>query len=87
MRDWYETEVFRGHVREPDVSDLKYVAYDMGLIDVRIIGRNWLGYFSKNMAIRIATKLMDYPLRMNPSYCSDLYMVGKKPNTLLHSCE
>jgi len=85
MQEWYETEMFRGHVREPDVSDLKYVACDMGLVDVRIVGRNWLGYFSKNRAIRIATKLMDYPLRINPSYCSDLYMVGKKPITLLHS--
>jgi len=85
MQDWYESEVFRGHVREPDVSDLKYIARDMGLVDVRIFGRNWLGYFSKNRAIRIATRLMDYPLRLNPSCCSDLYMTGKKPEALMHS--
>lgn len=80
IQDWYEPEVFRGHVREPDVSDLKYIARDMGLVDVRIIGRNWLGYYSENVVIRIATKLMDYPLRLNPSFCSDLYMIGKKPD-------
>lgn len=82
MQDWYEPEVFRGHVREPDVCDLKYIARDMGLVDVRIIGRNWLGYYSERAAIRIATKLMDYPLRLKPSLCSDLYMTGKKPYTM-----
>jgi 2-polyprenyl-3-methyl-5-hydroxy-6-metoxy-1,4-benzoquinol methylase len=85
MQDWYEPEVFRGHVREPDVCDLKYIARDMGLVDVRIIGRNWLGYNSSNKAIRIATKLMDNLLRLKPSLCSDLYMVGKKPNSVPHT--
>jgi 2-polyprenyl-3-methyl-5-hydroxy-6-metoxy-1,4-benzoquinol methylase len=84
MQDWYEPEVFRGHVREPDVSDLKYIARDMGLVDVRISGRNWLGYNSSSAAIRIATKLMDYPLRLKPSLCSDLYMTGKKPISVPH---
>ncbi len=79
MQDWYEREEFRGHVREPDVSDLWYIARDMGLCDVRILGRNWLGYYSANPFIRTATRLVDYPLRLRPSLCSDLYMVGKKP--------
>lgn len=79
MQEWYDTEVFRGHVREPDVDDLKYIARDMNLVDVRILGRNWLGYSSDVNAIRIATPLMDHLLRLNPSFCSDLYLVGKKP--------
>jgi SAM-dependent methyltransferase len=29
MADWYEREVFRGHVREADVSDLLYIARDI----------------------------------------------------------
>lgn len=78
MQEWYETAVFRGHVREPDVSDLRYIASDMRLVDVRIYGRNWLGYCSTKPAIRFAAKIMDYPLRLNPSLCSDIYMVGQK---------
>ena len=78
MHDWYETEVFRGHVREADVSDLLYIAKDMRLAEVRIVGRNWLGYFSNNAGIRIAARLFDYPLRLRPQLCSDIYMLGKK---------
>ena len=78
MQDWYEADKFRGHVREPDVSDLIYIARDMGLIDIKIYGRNWLGYYSANPAIRFATKIMDYPLRLRPSLCSDIYLVGRK---------
>jgi 2-polyprenyl-3-methyl-5-hydroxy-6-metoxy-1,4-benzoquinol methylase len=78
MRDWYEADRFRGHVREPDVSDLIYIARDMGLVDVKIHGRNWLGCYSANPAIRLATKIMDYPLRLKPSLCSDICLVARK---------
>lgn len=77
MAHWYETEVFRGHVREPDVGDLKYIARDMGLCEICIVGRNWLGYYSSNAAIRLATRVFDLPLRLVPSLCSDIYLVGK----------
>jgi 2-polyprenyl-3-methyl-5-hydroxy-6-metoxy-1,4-benzoquinol methylase len=81
MQDWYNANVFRGHVREPDVDDLKYIARDMGLCRVRILGRNWLGYCSRSIVIRIATSIFDHPLRLFPSLCSDLYMVGEKPKS------
>lgn len=78
MRDWYESEVFRGHVREPDVDDLRYIARDLNLADVKIYGRNWMGYSSGNPLIRLATKIIDYPLRIKPSLCSDIYLKGVK---------
>jgi len=78
MQDWYEADKFRGHVREPDVSDLRYIARDMGLVDIKIYGRNWLGYYSASQLIRSATKIIDYPLRLKPSLCSDIYMIGRK---------
>jgi SAM-dependent methyltransferase len=78
MQEWYEADRFRGHVREPDIGDLKYIARDMGLRDVRLFGRNWLGYYSARRAIRLATKVMDYPLRLRPSLCSDIYLIGRK---------
>jgi SAM-dependent methyltransferase len=76
MSDWYEQEIFRGHVREPDVDDLRYIARDMGLKNVLIVGRNWLGYASDRKVIRMCTRLIDGPLRALPSMCSDLYLIG-----------
>jgi SAM-dependent methyltransferase len=82
MADWYEEEVFRGHVREPDVDDLRYIAQDMGLEAVRIEGRNWLGYMSRNSLIKRVTPIVDPLLRLRPSLCSDIYLVGRKPTGL-----
>ena len=80
IEHWYEPPRFRGHVREPVVEDLIYISNDMKLRDVKIHGRNWLGYDSRNPAVRTLTALMDYPMRLRPSLCSDIYMVGRKPN-------
>ncbi len=77
MDAWYEQEVFRGHVREPDIDDLLYIARDMKLRDVRISGRNWLGYRSRFKPVRVVTPLADHVLRAFPSLCSDLYLTGK----------
>ena len=79
MVDWYEEPIFRGHVREPDVDDLLYIARDMGLVDVRIKGRNWIGISSPRLPIRVATRLIDYPLRLMPTFCANLYLIGHKP--------
>ena len=79
MEDWYEQDRFRAHVREPDVGDLRYIARDMGLRNVRILGRNWLGHQSAKAMIRTATKLLDHPLRLAPTLCADIYMVGERP--------
>lgn len=78
MEEWYEQDRFRGHVREPDVDDLKYIAQDMQLQDCTIYGRNWLGYYSQKPIIRFLTMLMDYPLRLRPQLCSDIYLVARK---------
>jgi 2-polyprenyl-3-methyl-5-hydroxy-6-metoxy-1,4-benzoquinol methylase len=78
IRDWYEPEVFRGHVREPSISDMRYIARDLALRDVCIYGRNWAGYASPSRARRLITPLVDRPLRLRPSLCSTLYLVGSK---------
>jgi SAM-dependent methyltransferase len=79
MEDWYQEPEFRGHVREPDIADLRYIARDMGLKDVQILGRNWLGYDSRFRFVRLGTWIADRPLRMFPSLCADLYMTGHSP--------
>ena len=38
-----------------------------------------LGYYFASQAVRIATKFIDYPLRLKPSLCSDIYIIGRKP--------
>ena len=78
MNDWYESEIFRGHVREPDVDDLKYIGKDLGLTDIKIHGANWLGYYSRFKFARIGTNILDHPLRLFPTLCSDIYMTGIK---------
>jgi len=78
MEEWYESEVFRGHVREPDVDDLLYIARDMKLVDVQVYGRNWMGYISRFNLVRALTPFLDRLLRLRPTLCSDIYVVGTK---------
>jgi SAM-dependent methyltransferase len=79
FEDWYAPDVFRCHVREPDVDDLRRIAADLKLERVRILGRNWLGHGSSSRMARMATRIIDHPLRLRPSLCSDIYLVGHKP--------
>jgi len=79
MEEWYEADTFRGHVREPDVQDLRYIADDLNLEDPRVYGRNWMGHRSSNRAVQIATQLVDWALRYRPSLCSNIYLSGRCP--------
>ena len=79
MADWYDRPVFRGHVREPIVGDLLYIARDMGLVDVTIMGRNWLAYQARNPKVRRAAPYVDRILQRRPTLCSDIYLLGRKP--------
>jgi 2-polyprenyl-3-methyl-5-hydroxy-6-metoxy-1,4-benzoquinol methylase len=79
LAEWYDHELFRGHVREPDVDDLRFIAGDIGLRDWTIVGRNWNGYYSASRMIRAVTPFVDHFLRLRPSLCSDLYLVGNAP--------
>lgn len=78
MDDWYESPVFRGHVREPDVDDLRYIARDLDLVDVRIFGRNWLGHGLRRHFAHTFVLCIDWFLQAVPGMCSDIYLLGKK---------
>jgi SAM-dependent methyltransferase len=78
FEDWYDPPVFTGHVREPTVSDLGRIARDVGLASWQIVGRNWLGFRRRRLGQAIAT-VVDRPLRLRPSLCSTLYLVGDFP--------
>jgi SAM-dependent methyltransferase len=79
LEDWYEQPLFRGHVREPELRDLQYIGKDLGLTDIKLYGRNWLGRGSRRAVVRLGTRLIDPVLKMSPSLCSNLYLVGRKP--------
>ncbi len=78
MNDWYETLIFRGHVREPDVGDLGYIAKDMGLNDYKVDGKNWIGYRANSKLIRSIIPYTDKLLQLKPSLCSDIYLIARK---------
>jgi 2-polyprenyl-3-methyl-5-hydroxy-6-metoxy-1,4-benzoquinol methylase len=74
--EWYESDMFRAHVREPNVSDLRYICRDLELRIVEIDGRNWLGLESKSAWKRLAAAALDRALRLKPSLCSNLYCIA-----------
>jgi SAM-dependent methyltransferase len=78
IEDWYERPVMRAHVREPLARDLRYIARDLGLDDVRVFGRNFLGRNSNVPWRRSVTRAIDRLLQARPTLCSDLYMIGRK---------
>lgn len=78
LDEWYRSERFRGHVREPDVRDLRAIAADLNLRHWRVLGRNWQGYKSGSALVRALTRVADLPLRAFPSLCADLYLVGQR---------
>jgi len=80
MGDWYEPETFRGHVREPNVADLLYMGRDIGLESMEILGRNFAGLASTQpWWVRAVTPLADRVLKVRPSLCSNIYLLGRKP--------
>ena len=76
--EWYEQAVFRGHMREPDVRDMRRIGHDLGLANIKVFGRNWQGRMSSSGLVRAMTAIFDAPLRLRAGWCSDLYLVGKK---------
>jgi hypothetical protein len=79
MEEWYDSGKFRGHVREPDVDDLRYIAKSLGLHNVKIIGMNWLGYESQFPLVRLLVPFADRLLQLRPSLCANIYLLGTKP--------
>ncbi len=79
MGDWYDVDVFRGHVREPRLADLRYIADDLGLVDVEYSGRNWNMLAHPRPAVRAVGRGLDPLLRLRPSLCSSIYVLGRTP--------
>ena len=86
LRDWYEVgdPVYRGHVREPVIRDLQQLMVWNGFEVAGTYGRNFIGRKSKVLAFLPAGLLAavaagsDRLLRLFPSLCSDIHVVGRK---------
>jgi SAM-dependent methyltransferase len=78
FEEWYMQPVFRGHVREPNVAELRRIAADLGLAHSRVIGRNWQGLLSTRRVVRALARVADGPLRLCPALCADIYLLGRK---------
>lgn len=87
LQEWYEEgdPVFRGHVREPVIRDLHEILKRNGLEVVGTYGRNFIGRQSQALAflppaiISSVAAGSDRFLRLFPSLCSDIHVIGRKP--------
>lgn len=78
MDEWYLHERFIGHIREPIIADLKFIARDLDLDVLNIAGRNWLGLNKLGTRAASLARGFDRALRLFPSLCSDIYVLAQK---------
>jgi hypothetical protein len=60
------------------VADLHAIGDRLGLAEVRVFGRNWLGLTNSRGVVRAVARGADHALRLRPSLCSDIYLTGCK---------
>lgn len=83
---WYHDgdPVFRGHVREPIVADLKQIMRWNDIEPLRVHGRNFLGRYSKSLGflpprlLESSVNLASHVLQWFPTLCSDIHVIGRK---------
>lgn len=84
LDEWYEEEMFRGHVREPSIADLQTLLRWNEFRVVSTQGRNFIGQSSMALSflpsglVSLIAKVSDRVLRWVPSLCSDIHVVGQK---------
>jgi SAM-dependent methyltransferase len=89
LEEWYweGDPEFRGHVREPTLSELCTLLHWNGFAVIEAVGRNFLATESMEIArlgilarraYRRVLPLVDRILRFWPTLCSDLHVVGRK---------
>jgi SAM-dependent methyltransferase len=84
LDEWYQHEVFRGHVREPSIADLHKLYQWNGFEVLATYGRNFIGEDSVALsflplpAVRLLARTGNKVLQAVPSFCSDIHVVGIK---------
>ena len=77
MEEWYEASEFRGHVREPLIADLHYIASDLGLRDYRIVGRTFI--WRESGFAKLAMEAVAHLIQLRPSLNSELFLIARTP--------
>jgi SAM-dependent methyltransferase len=86
LKAWYEEgdPIYRGHVREPIISDLHQMMEWNQIKVMGTYGRNFIGRKSKALAslpgplVNAVAVASENLLRFFPSLCSDIHVVGQK---------
>ena len=81
--DWFNRSdiVFRGHVREPNISDLFAIGKQLRCV-TRVYGKNFIGLYHPSRLVRGVTRIIDGFISPFPSICSDLYAVFRPESTV-----
>jgi SAM-dependent methyltransferase len=86
LKEWYihGDPVFRGHVREPVIRDLRQLMEWNSLQVVGTHGRNFIGQRSTVLTglpkplMSLIARVSQTLLRFFPSLCSDIHVIGRK---------
>lgn len=78
LDSWWRPLEFRGHVREPNAQEYITMLQDLGLQKIILHARNNEGYHAASKLKRLTCQIFDYPLRLRPNLCSDIYALGVK---------
>lgn len=78
FEEWYAQPVYRSHVHELTVRDLRRIAEDLRLVDVSIFGTCVSGLLSPSRLVRAIMRPLDYLFRLRPSLCTEIYLQGRK---------
>jgi SAM-dependent methyltransferase len=84
LHEWYDEPVFRGHVREPVVADLRCLLEWNGFAVRGTYGRNFIGRDSEALAFlprgprHLLGKATQVALQCFPSLCSDIHVIGQR---------
>lgn len=80
---YYGLVPFRGHIREPVVSEIRSIAEDLGLTKMQIRGKYWL-IQRMPRSLSLLARLGDRLFEQFPSLCSMLYLIADKPEDYNH---
>ena len=75
--DWWEPEIFRGHVREPTLPELRRMVRALGLREQAVFGRSFSGRY-RGGATALLARLAELPMRALPRLASDLYLTARR---------
>ena len=78
-QQYWDSDVWVGHVREYTVGDLRALATHLHLADWEILGRNWYGALYSSVSERRIASSIDRVLRHFPGLCGSLFLKGRKP--------